>query len=115
MLRLNPTPILERNFNAKILNRKNGRQDYFRVFFTSLRWMLFGFRLRRQAFAAAGRQGYRGRLNMNILPVPPAHAGATDGEMRWKKLGIGVILGFTLKGLITAFLLAITLSEFIHY
>ena len=53
---------------------------------------------------------------MNIfLPVPPAHAGATHAAMRWKKLGIGVILGFILKGLFAAIVLAVTLSEFIHY
>lgn len=52
---------------------------------------------------------------MNILPVPPAHAGATDGEMRWKKPGIGIFAGFTWKELIVAMLLVIVLLEFIHY
>jgi hypothetical protein len=53
---------------------------------------------------------------MNILRVSPAHAATTsNGTANWKKLGAGVILGFMLKGLVTALLLAITLSEFIHY
>jgi hypothetical protein len=52
---------------------------------------------------------------MNILRVSPAHAATTsNGVARWKKLGVGVILGFMLKGFITTLLLAITLSEFIH-
>lgn len=53
---------------------------------------------------------------MNIfLPVPPTRAGATDGEMRWKKPGMGVIAGFTWKELIAVMLLAIASLEFIHY
>jgi hypothetical protein len=52
---------------------------------------------------------------MNTWQEPSAHTGVADGAAHWKKLGLGVIISFTLKGLITAFLLAITLSEFIHY
>jgi len=52
---------------------------------------------------------------MNTWQESSAHSGGSDGAAHWKKLGLGVIVGFTLKGLITAFLLAITLSEFIHY
>ena len=53
---------------------------------------------------------------MNIfVPLPLAEATVSNGTARWKKLGIGVILAFTLKGLVTGSLLAIMLSEFIHY
>ena len=52
---------------------------------------------------------------MNVFHLPPARTAASQECAGWKKLGIGVIIGFTLKGLVTAFLLAITLSEFIHY
>lgn len=52
---------------------------------------------------------------MSVFHLPPARTAASQGGGGWKKLGLGVILGFTLKGLITAFLLAITLSEFVHY
>ena len=52
---------------------------------------------------------------MNVFHLPPVRTAVSQEGAGWKKLGIGVMLGFTLKGLITAFLLAITLSEFIHY
>ena len=52
---------------------------------------------------------------MNAFQLPPERTAESQDGAGWKKFGIGVILGFTLKGLITAFLLAITLSEFIHY
>jgi hypothetical protein len=52
---------------------------------------------------------------MNILQASSARSSAPGGALSLKKLGLGVIVGFTLKGLITAMLLAITLFEFIHY
>jgi hypothetical protein len=52
---------------------------------------------------------------MHASQVPPDHAAVSNGPAHWQKLGIAVILGFTVKGLLTALLLAITFLEFIHY
>ncbi len=52
---------------------------------------------------------------MNALQIPPADAAVSNKAARWKKLGIGVVLAFALKGLITGSLLAIVLLEFVHY
>jgi len=52
---------------------------------------------------------------MNALHVSQADATVSSRTARWKKLGIGVILAFTLKGLITTSLLAIVLLEFVYY
>ncbi len=51
-------------------------------------------------------------MNMNVLHLPPAADASSGRTARWKKLGIGVILAFTLKGIITASMLAIILLEF---
>ena len=52
---------------------------------------------------------------MNVVHGQSSHvAPAADGIAPLKRLGIGVILGFTLKGLITASLLVITLLEFVY-
>lgn len=48
---------------------------------------------------------------MNVLHLPPDDA-SSNRAARWKKLGIGVILAFTLKGIITTSMLAIILLEF---
>jgi len=52
-------------------------------------------------------------VNMNAVRMPPA--AVSNGAARWKKLGLGLVLAFTLKGLVTGSLLAFILSEFIHY
>lgn len=49
---------------------------------------------------------------MNVLHLPPANVDLSSRTARWKKLGIGVILAFTLKGIVTASMLAILLLEF---
>jgi len=48
---------------------------------------------------------------MNVLHLPPADDASSSRTGRWKKLGIGVILAFTLKGIITTSMLAIILLE----
>ena len=53
-------------------------------------------------------------MNMNALHVSQADAAVSSRAARWKKLGIGMVLAFTLKGLITTSLLVITLLEFIR-
>jgi len=49
---------------------------------------------------------------MNVLHLPPADDASSSRTERWKKLGIGVILAFTLKGVVTASMLAIMLLGF---
>lgn len=49
---------------------------------------------------------------MNVLHLPPDNAALSNGTARWKKLGIGVVIAFTLKGIVTGSMLAIMLLEF---
>lgn len=49
---------------------------------------------------------------MDVLHLPQANDASSSRTARWKKLGIGVILAFTLKGIVTASMLAILLLEF---
>lgn len=51
-------------------------------------------------------------MNMNVLLLRLADDASSSRTERWKKLGIGVILAFTLKGIVTASMLAILLLEF---
>ena len=50
------------------------------------------------------------------LDRPLTAAGAMDGGMiKLKTLGVGVIVGFTIKGLITTALMVMVMLEFVHY
>lgn len=51
---------------------------------------------------------------MNVLHVIPVNAALSSGAALWKKLGMGVVLAFTLKGIVTGSMLAIMLLEFIR-
>lgn len=51
-------------------------------------------------------------VNMNVLHPAPTDDASSSRTARWKKLGIGVVLAFTLKGIVTASMLAIMLLEF---
>jgi len=52
-------------------------------------------------------------MTMNILHASVARSAVPGGALSLKKIGLGVIVGFTVKGLITAALLVMTLFEFI--
>jgi len=41
--------------------------------------------------------------------LSPSHAGLSHRSLHWKKLGFGMVLAFTLKGIVTASILVITL------
>lgn len=49
------------------------------------------------------------------MQVPADRVSKADGVLSLKKVGMGVIIGFTVKGLITTALLVITLFEFIPW
>lgn len=52
---------------------------------------------------------------MSALHLPPARTTASSRIAGWKNLGIGVIIAFTVKGLITGSLLVLMLLGFIQF
>ena len=52
---------------------------------------------------------------MNRLHAPTESTLTPEGAIKLKTFGVGVLVGFTIKGLITTALMVMVMFEFIHY
>jgi hypothetical protein len=52
---------------------------------------------------------------MNGLQTSSGIASGSAEGMGWRRLGLGVIIGFTLKGVITTAVMVMIMFEFIHF
>ncbi len=52
---------------------------------------------------------------MNRLDAPTDSTLTPEGAIKLKTFGVGVLVGFTIKGLITTALMVMVMFEFIHY
>jgi hypothetical protein len=51
---------------------------------------------------------------MNPIKIEARQNPAPEGLMNLVKLGMGVVIAFSVKGLVAATLLTVTLAEFVH-